>query len=147
MKLLSDLGGPPTFITDSSSLPCCNGLAKIERDPLDISISTDFPTSFQQNKYYNFDTLHYPLFDALTVEFDHSRNSAVLWVLQMTTSPSHEDSPLGYQVIRKIVAALKKQILDTPPPRKVQKTGDNRTALGSVVRYILVTPGANGDPV
>jgi len=32
------------------------------------------------------------------VDFDHSGNSAILWVLRITTSP------VGYQVIRKIVA-------------------------------------------
>jgi len=67
----------------------------------------------------------------------------------MSSFQTQGDSALGYQVIRKIVAALKKQILDTPPPRKAQKAGVKRTASGSVVevRYILVTPRANDDPV
>ena len=66
--------------------------------------------------------------------------SAILWVIQITTSHSHGGSALGYQKIRGIIAQLKEQLGKKPPKKKKTDTGQSESGPSVEVRYLLVVP-------
>jgi len=91
--------------------------------------------------YYTPEALTFPLFDSFVVDFDYTKNSAVLWILQITSSRLHGGSKAGYREVRKIVAILKEQ-LSQRRPRKRGKFAAGQIPLMSTVevRYLLVVP-------
>ncbi|KAF8522170.1 hypothetical protein BU17DRAFT_64501 [Hysterangium stoloniferum] len=154
ITMTSNGADPPEFTSDvSSPIPDNVKFAQVTRKVVIFQSTTDLPTLFQQHEYYQPATPNFPLFDAFTVDFYSSRNSAILWVLQMTVSRSHGGSAVGYQVIRKIVAALKKQLQETLPTKKrkwkTTKADDKQTVSEPLVevRYLLISSRAPNDPV
>ncbi|KAF8522168.1 hypothetical protein BU17DRAFT_45229 [Hysterangium stoloniferum] len=154
ITMTSNGADPPEFTSDvSSPIPDNVKFAQVTRKVVIFQSTTDLPTLFQQHEYYQPATPNFPLFDAFTVDFYSSRKSAILWVLQMTVSRSHGGSAVGYQVIRKIVAALKKQLQETLPTKKrkwkTTKADDKQTVSEPLVevRYLLISPRAPNDPV
>ncbi|KAF8525778.1 hypothetical protein BU17DRAFT_62351 [Hysterangium stoloniferum] len=154
ITMTSNGADPPEF-TSGVSFPIPDNVkfAQVTRKVVIFQSTTDLPTLFQQHEYYQPATPNFPLFDAFTVDFYSSRNSAILWILQMTMSRSHGGSAVGYQVIRKIVAALKKQLQETLPSKKrkwkTTKADDKQTVSEPLVevRYLLISPRAPNDPV
>ncbi len=71
---------------------------------------SDLPTGLKNSVYCIPKSPDFPLFHAFIVDLDHLTMSAVLWIIQITTSQTHRDSAKGYQNIRSIVATLKKEL-------------------------------------
>jgi len=75
------------------------------------------------------------LFDAFTIELDRAKKSAILWILQITTSKHGK----GYQKIREIIAILKDELRENPPLKR-SKTAAGQAAPLVLVHYLLVVP-------
>ena len=77
----------------------------------------------------------FPLLDAFTVDINYLNMTAILWVIQITTSRSYGGSALGYEKIRRIIAKLKAQLWE-----KKQKTdtGQSESHPSVEVRFLLV---------
>jgi len=72
---------------------------------------------------------------AFTVDINYLNMSAILRVIQITTSRSYGGSALGYEKIRGIIAKLKEQLRE-----KKQKTdtGQSESRPSVEVRFLLV---------
>ncbi|KAF8523376.1 hypothetical protein BU17DRAFT_86120 [Hysterangium stoloniferum] len=154
VTMTSNGADPPEVISDlSSPIPNSVKFAQVQRKVVKFQSNTDLPACFHQHEYYQPVSPNFPLFDAFAVDLCPSRHSAILWILQMTISRSHEASAVGYQAICKIVAALKKQLRETPLPsqgkRKIRRADSKQTVSEPLVevRYLLISPRAQNDPV
>jgi hypothetical protein len=85
------------------------------------------------------DDPNFSLFDAFTIELDHAKKSAILWVLQMTTLQKHGGSAKGYQKIREIIAILKNELQKDPPLKKTKMAAGQAGPLVQVC-YLLIIP-------
>ncbi|KAF8505283.1 hypothetical protein BU17DRAFT_57957 [Hysterangium stoloniferum] len=156
VTMTSNGADPPEVISDPLiSIPNNVKFAQVQRKVVKFQSTADLPTCFKEHEYYQPVTLNFPLFDAFTVNLYPSRHSAILWILQMTMFRSHGGSAVGYRVIRKIVAALKKQLRETPPPSQKKRKitmpeADNKPTVSEPlveVCYLLISPRAQNDPM
>lgn len=123
--------------------------SKVKREVVKFRSIADLSTCFENNKYYLPETPDFSFFNAFTVDLNPSKKSAVLWVIQVATSRSDGGlvdggSVVGYQKIRDIVASLKSQLSEAPPPKKTRKVAVGQSARASKplvqVRYLVVVP-------
>lgn len=127
----------PTFRISTVSLDV--QLPKFNRETVELRSIADLSTTLENDRYYIPKDPGFPLFDSFIVDLDYSHKSAILWVLQVSTSQPHGGSAQGYREIRTIVRTLKEELGDHPPPRKAPKLTDTSRAR-VVVRYLLVVP-------
>jgi hypothetical protein len=117
---------------------------KVKREVVKFRSVADLSTYFENNKYYLPEMPVFPLLDAFTIDFNPSKKSAVLWVIHIATSRSDGGSVVGYQKICDIVASLKRQLSEGPPPKKTRKVAVGQSARASEplvqVRYLVVVP-------
>jgi hypothetical protein len=92
----------PRFVIDEE-VHVGLGFAKVKRKVIKFESIADLSTGLDNSTYYIPDSSTFPLLDAFTVEHHPSKGSAVLWVIQITTSRIHGGSALGYQKVRNIV--------------------------------------------
>ena len=133
----------PLFtVLRNSSIPVSDDVQfpKIKREIVKFQSIADL--SMKNNVYYIPADPNFPLFDSFTIVLDHSKKSAVLWVLQMTKSRLHGGSARGYLKIRNIIANLKSQLGGDPPPKKTTKVAAGQISSIPHVRvcYLLVIP-------
>ena len=142
-NMKSNAADPPLFNLLRGSLDV--RFIQVKRKIVKLQSISDLLTCLENNTYYIPEDPSFPLFDAFTIELDHEKKLAVLWVIRMTMSRRHGGSSLGYQKIREIIAILKDK-LRVDPPRKKSKTANGQaTSMPRVqVRYLLVVP--KGDP-
>ena len=113
---------------------------KVKRELVKLQSIANLSTCLKHNSYYVPTDPNFPLFDAFIIEFDYANSSAILWVLQMTMSRTHEGSTRGYQKIREIIAILKDELReDSPQKRRKMAEGQAITPLVQV-RFLLVVP-------
>jgi hypothetical protein len=141
----SNVMDPPQFTLDRDSpVPDNVRFGKAKRKVVKLQAIADLSTCLENKAYYVPDDPNFPLFDAFVVDFDLVKKSAILWILQMTTSRRHGGSALGYQRIREIIAILKNKLQGDSenPLRKKRKTKREQVTPMPVVevRYILVVP-------
>jgi len=130
---------PPHFtLVHNPPVPDDVRFIKVQCKIVPLQSIANLSTCLDNNSYYIPEDPNFPLFDAFTIELDHAKKSAILWVLQMTTSRMHGGSAKGYQKIREIVTILKDELREDPPPLKKSKK-DTPTPLVQV-RYLLVVP-------
>ena len=115
-----------------------NNLSKSSARLLGSTI-TDLSSRLENKSYYVRDDPNFPMFDAFIIELDRTKKSAILWVLQMTTSRKHGGSAKGYQKICEIIAILKNELREVPPLKK-SKTATGQAAPLVQVRCLLVVP-------
>lgn len=117
---------------------------KVKREVVKFRFIADLSTCFEDNKYYLPEMPVFPFLDAFTVDLNPSKKSAVLWVIHVATSRSDGGSVVGYQKICDIVASLKRQLSEGPPPKKTRKVAVGQSARASEplvqVRYLVVVP-------
>ena len=146
--MISNDADPPQFVVDqdpSSHVPDdVHKFAKVKQEVVIFRSIADLSTCFENNKYYVPEMPGFPLLDAFVVEVDPSRKSAILWIIKVATSRSHEGSVVGYHKIRDIVESLKRQLLDGPRPKKTRKVtvGQSASKLELLVQvcYLVVVP-------
>ena len=134
---------PPRFILERDSPVADNvQFIKMERKIVKLQAIANLSTCrLESNSYYVPSDPNFPLFDAFIIEFDRVTESAILWILQITTSRRHRGSALGYRKIREIIAILKNQLQKVPSAKKRKTTHDQATPTPLVqVRYLLVVP-------
>ena len=133
---------PKFTLNRDSPVPDNVRFAKVKRKIIKLEALADLSTCLENNAYYVPADPNFPLFDAFTIELDHVKKLAILWILQITTSRLHGGSALGYQRIREIITMLKDKLREGPPAKK-RKTGSQATPTPLVqveVRYLLVVP-------
>ena len=138
----SNRADSPRFsLVRDSPVPDGVQFIKVERKIIELRSIAELSTRLKNNNsYYIPIDSDFP-FDSFTVEFDDGNKSAILWVLQMTTSNKHGDSAKGYQKIREIVAMVKDKLLEDPPTKKIKMaTGQAAPTQLVQVRYLLVVP-------
>ncbi|CAA7259059.1 unnamed protein product [Cyclocybe aegerita] len=133
---------PPQFSVDPDT--CVPGdvqFAKVKREVFRFQSIDDLSGNLKNNTYYIPRDPTFPLFDAFTVDLDHSK-TAVLWILQITTSRLHGGSSLGYRKVRRIIASLKNQLREGMPPAKTMKVAAGQSVATPLVKvnYLLVIP-------
>jgi len=143
INMASNNADPPLFtVLRDSSFPVSDDVQfpKIKREIVTFQSIADL--SMKNNVYYIPADTNFPLFDSFTIDLDHSTKSAVLWVLQITTSQLHGGSARGYLKIRNIIATLKSQLGGDPPPKKTTKVAAGQISSTPHVRvcYLLVIP-------
>ena len=118
---------------------------KMQRKIVKFQSIADLLTCLGNNTYYIPEDPSFPLFDAFTIELDHEKKQAILWVLQMAMSRRHGGSAIGYRKIREVVAILKDKLREDPPRKMSKMVNGHATSMPCVqVRYLLVVP--KGDP-
>lgn len=142
-NMASNNADPPLFtVLRDSSFPVSDDVQfpKIKREIVKFQSIADL--SMKNNVYYIPADTDCPLFDSFTIDLDHSTKSAVLWVLQITTSQLNGGSARGYLKIRNIIANLKSQLGGDPPPKKTTKVAAGQISSTPHVRvcYLLVIP-------
>ena len=133
---------PKFTLNRDSPVPDNVRFVKVKRNIVKLEALADLSTCLENNTYYVPTDPNFPLFDAFTIELDHVKKLAILWILQITTSRLHGGSALGYQRIREIITMLKDKLREGPPAKK-RKTGSQATPTPLVqveVRYLLVVP-------
>ncbi len=142
-SMSDDKTNSPRFVIDRSVTPNIQ-FPKINRRVVSFDSIADL-TGDLKNIYYIPMASDFPLLDAFIIEIDNSRRTAILWVIQITTSRSHGGSALGYQKIRGIIASLKER-LGKQPPTKKKKPDTGKSVPTVEVRYLLVVPtGKSGN--
>ncbi|KDR66585.1 hypothetical protein GALMADRAFT_80659 [Galerina marginata CBS 339.88] len=153
-------------------VPDDQGLARISRDiekfPSPSTPDLPLPQRLANGEYYVPTDPAFPMFDAFIVDLDYEKKSAVLWALIITTSRvqvNHDDDKDGISVsggpgsagaegskrIRELVAKLKDQLGEYPPPKKTLKVNGAGSCVSESssrprveVRYILIIPEGPG---
>lgn len=120
---------------------------KVKRKFVKLQSTANLSTCLENNSYYLLEDPNFPLFNAFTIELDHARGSAILWVLHMTTSRRHGGTALGYRKIREIIAILKDKLWEDPPLKKRKRAHEQATPTPLVqVRYLLVVAKDESEP-
>ena len=139
-KMTSNGADPPHFTTVQDPLILNDQkFIKVKRNIVRLSSITNLSSCLEDESYYITHDPNFPLFDAFTIELDRAKKSAILWVLQITTSRKHGGSKTGYQKIREIIAILKNELREDPTLKK-SKTAAGQDAPLVQVRYLLVVP-------
>ena len=101
---------PPHFtLVRDPPVPNNERFIKVKRKIVRLQSITNLSNCLENKSYYVPDDPNF-LFDAFTIELDRAKKSAILWVLQMTTSREHGGSAKGYQRIREIIVILKNEL-------------------------------------
>lgn len=132
----------PTVNFSSVTMPRDVQFKKVKRT---INRFDDIPGTFENGHYYWPSAGNFLLFDGFTTKIRGSLT--ILWVIQIMTSHAHRGSRAGYLKVCQIVKNLKKQIWDSPPPKKARKANISQSVpTPSVeVRYLLIVP--KGDDI
>ena len=139
-KMDSDGADPPHFtMAQDPPIPNDQNFMKVKRNIVRLASITNLSSCLKDKSYYIPDDPNFPLFDAFTIELDRAKKSAILWVLQITTSRKHGGSKTGYQKIREIIAILKNELREDHPTKKSKTAAGQATPLVQV-RYLLVVP-------
>ena len=139
-KMNSNGAGPPHFtMVQELTFPNDQKFIKVKRNIVRLPSITNLSSCLKDKSYYIPDDPNFPLFDAFIIELDRVKKSAILWVLQITTSRKHGGSPKIYQKIREIIAILKNELREEPPLKKRKTAAGQATPLVQV-RYLLVIP-------
>ena len=139
-NMKSNGADPPHFtLVRDPPVPNNERFTKVNRKIVRLQSITNLSSCLENKSYYVPDDPNFPLFDPFTIELDRAKKSAILWVLQMTTSRMHGGSAKGYQKIREIVTILKNELREDPPLKK-SKTAAGQAAPLVQVRYLLVVP-------
>jgi hypothetical protein len=144
----SNNADPPhlTLVRDSP-VPDDVRFIKVKRKFVKLQSTANLSTCLENNSYYVLEDPNFPLFNAFTIELDHARKSAILWVLQITTSRRHGGTALGYRKIREIVAILKDKLREDPPLKKRKRAHEQATPTPLVqVRYLFVVAKDESEP-
>lgn len=146
INMASNNADPPLFTMLRDSVSSGVQFPKIKREI--VKFHSVAGLSMENNIYYIPADTNFPLFDSFTVDINHSTKSAVLWVLQITTSRLHAGSARGYLKIRSIIANLKSQLRGDPPPKKTTKVAAGQASSTPHVRvcYLLVVPQGDYEP-
>ena len=137
---------PPHFtLVRDPPVPNNQRFTKVKRKIVRLQSITNFSNPLENKSYYVLDNPNFPLFNAFTIELGRAKESATLWILQMTTSRKHGGSAKGYQKIREIIAILKDELREDRPLKK-KKTAAEQTAPLVQVRYLLVVPKLEDEP-
>jgi len=133
---------PPHFTLFRDSLvPDDVRFIKVKRKIVKLQFITNLSSCLENNSYYVPEDPNFPLFDAFTIELDRAKKSAILWVLQMTTSRMHGGSAMGYRRVREIIAILKDELREDLPLKKSKTAAGQATPQPLVqVHYLLVVP-------
>jgi len=118
---------------------------KAKREVVQFHSIDDLSTDLKDNAYYIPLDSTFPLFDAFAIDLDLSEKSAILWILQITTSRSHGGSSIGYQKIREIIAILKDKLRGDSPAMKKRKVAGQITSESVEVHYLLVVPKSDSE--
>ena len=79
-----------TFHLDQASPVLANvKFVKVMCKIIKLKSIADLSTCLENNAYYIPEDPDFPLFDAFTIDLDHTKKLAILWILQMTTSRRH----------------------------------------------------------
>ena len=126
-------GADPSHFTLVQDPPVSNDqkFIKVMRNIVRLQSIINLSSCLKDKSYYIPDDPNFPLFDAFTIKLDRAKKSAILWVLQMTTSRKYGGSAKGYQKIREITAN---------PPLKKSKMVTGQAAPLVQVRYLLIVP-------
>ena len=139
-NMKSNGADPPHFtLVRDPPVPNNERFTKVNRKIVRLQSITNLSSCLENKSYYVPDDPNFPLFDPFTIELDRAKKSAILWVLQMTTSRMHGGSAKGYQKIREIVTILKNELREDPPLKKSKTTAGQAAPLVQV-RYLLVVP-------
>jgi len=137
----------PQFFMSQDATPCVPDdaqFSKAKREVFELKSINDLSTHLKDKTYYIPVDTNFSLFNAFTIDFDYSTNSAVLWILQITTSQSRGGSSIGYRKIREIIAILKDELREQSPPRKKVKATEDVTPEPVKVHYLLIVPKIDG---
>ena len=139
IRMNSNLADPPQFtLVRDTPVPGNVCFMKVKRKIVRLSSISVLSTSVQDDSYYIPTDPNFPLFDAFTVQLDRTNRTAILWILQMTTSRRHGGSADGYEKIREIITILKSQLQERPPLKKSKTEATPKPDIK--VRYLLVVP-------
>jgi len=92
--MTSDKTVPPTFITDKN-VPVDIPFPAVKRNIVVFDFSTDVSNDLKHRTYSIPSKADFPFLDAFTVDISYSNMSAILRVIQITTSRSYGGSALG----------------------------------------------------
>jgi hypothetical protein len=112
IRVVADNSNPLTFSTKSSTPGSSPPPRALLRADTRIATGVDFTREFGnvvlgRNKYYTPTSSTHPLFDPFIVD-PINPQTAVISVLQITTSPRHGGSARGYLYIRKLTIHVRK---------------------------------------
>ena len=139
-NMKSNGADPPHFtLVRDPPVPNNERFTKVNRKIVRLQSITNLSSCLENKSYYVPEDPNFPLFDAFTIELDRAKKSAILWVLQMTSSRKHGGSAKGYQKIREIITILKNELREDPPLKKSKTTAGQAAPLVQV-RYLLVVP-------
>ncbi|KIM49471.1 hypothetical protein M413DRAFT_407520 [Hebeloma cylindrosporum] len=135
-NMKSDALDPPHFTLDRD-FPVSDNVRfmKVHRKIVKLQAIANLPIYLENNSYYIPLDPNFPFFDAFIIELDYEKKTAILWILQITTSRNHECSALGYRRIREIIAILKNALSGDP-----RGQGQASRTPHVEVRYVLVVP-------
>jgi len=147
-NMKSNDADPPHFtLVRDSPVPEDVRFIKVRRKMVKLQSTANPSTCLENNSYYVPEDPNFPLFKAFTIELDHAKNSAILWVLQMTTSRRHGGTTLGYRKIREIVAILKDKLREDPLLKKRMRAHEQANPTPLVqVRHFLVVAKDESEP-
>jgi hypothetical protein len=140
--MASNEADSPLFVM-ARDVPVGVRFTKVNRKVVKFESVSDLPIGLKNGVYYIPEPTDFPLFHAFIVDLDNSTMSAVLWIIQVTTSQTHGGSAKGYQTIRSIVAILKKQ-LGSQSRRKVGAAQSDSPS-SVEVRHLLVVPAGESN--
>jgi len=137
----NDADSPTFTLVRDLPVPADVEFNKVKHEIVQFKDIPDLSTGLENDTYYIPMDDNFPMFDAFTVKIDDEEKSAILWVLQMTTSRSHGGSSRGYQKIRKIIGILKGRFGEGPPSKKSKTTTGPAISMPLIqARYLLVVP-------
>jgi len=142
IEMTTNSRDPPTFTKAGSVASLGVQFSPAIRRTVNLQSISDLSAPLENDSYYIPEDPGFPLIDSFIIDLDHSRKSAVLWAIQVTTSRLHGASANGYQNIRAIVKILKEKLAGDLPARKAQKVAaeQDMATLRVQVRYLLVVP-------
>ena len=142
LRLMSSGKDPDSFVLNDPELS--------ETVPVFLKTKRQL-LSFQLGDLLAFDDTYYiptiinhPLFDSFVIGFSPPPQAQHLWLLQMTTSSSHNCLPKGYLVAEDIIRQIQRQ-LEPGPPSQAEKPdlkgkGKAKEPLSVEVNYVLIRP-------
>ncbi|KAM6490116.1 hypothetical protein JOM56_014435 [Amanita muscaria] len=128
-------GADPPHFTLVRDYPVPNNqrFIKVKRKIVRFQSIINLSSCLENESCYIPEDPNFPLFDAFTIELDRAKKSAILWVLQITTSRKHGGSAEGYQKIREIIAILKNELRGDPPLKKTKTAAGQAAARASTL--------------
>jgi hypothetical protein len=122
-RMTPDDSEAPTFTASHSSPPDTSHgpISSIPRTPKRVNLDAKIldAITLENNIYYTPSKINNPLFISFTIHYDPEQQTVVISIFQSTISPSHEGSPKGLTIIRKIIKHVKGLLKDTEHTVKV----------------------------